>query len=97
VRVLGRLHHQAPRIPFVTGWVSKKKALEYLRRSLELGPESRATWLFLAEAILDHESEKKADAVALLRRCAETPPRPEHAVEDAHYAELARVTLRGVH
>jgi 3-oxo-5-alpha-steroid 4-dehydrogenase 1 len=96
LRVLGRLHHQAPRIPFITGWVSKKKALEYLRGSHALGPESRMTWLFLAEALLDHESASRAEALALLERGGQAPPRPDHAVEDAHYSELARAALRAV-
>jgi tetratricopeptide (TPR) repeat protein len=93
-RVLGRLHDQAPKIPFITGWVSKRKALEYLRRSLALGPENRSTWLFLAEAILDHEPANREEALALLRRGAEAPPRPEYPIEDAHYSELARASLR---
>jgi hypothetical protein len=93
-RVLGRLHDQAPKIPLITGWVSKKKAIENLRRALALGPESRATWLFLAQAVLEHEPSNKAEALSLLKRCAESPPRPERAVEDAHYSDLARADLR---
>ena len=93
-RVLGRLHDQAPHIPLITGWVSKKKGIEYLRRSMAIGPESRTTWVFLAEALLEHEPASKTEALALLKRCAESPPRPEHAVEDAHYADLARADLR---
>jgi hypothetical protein len=93
-RVLGRLHDQAPHIPLITGWVSKRKGIEYLRRSLALGPENRVTWLFLGEALLEHEPASKAEALSLLQRCASSPPRPERAVEDAHYAELARATLR---
>lgn len=54
-RVLGRLHEQSPRIPFLTGWVSKTKAVEYLRKSYALGPRNPVTWFFLAEALLDHE------------------------------------------
>lgn len=92
-RVLGRLHDQTPKIPFVTGWVNKRKAMEHLRRSLAIGPESRTTWVFLGEAMLDHEPEKRAEALALLRRAADEPPRPERAVEDAYYAEQARLAL----
>src|SRR5262245_19434565 len=29
-RLLGRLHHQAPKIPFLTGWVSRTKAVAHL-------------------------------------------------------------------
>ena len=93
-RVLGRLHDQAPKIPLITGWVSKKKAIEFLRRALAIGPQSRATWLFLGEAVLEHEPANKSEALSLLRQCAESPPRPEHAVEDAHWADLARADLR---
>ena len=92
-RVLGRLHDEAPKIPLITGWVSKRKALEHLRRSYTLGPQNSVTRFFLAEAILDHEPEKREEARQLLRLCADTPPRPEYLVEDAHYSALARARL----
>jgi hypothetical protein len=92
-RVLGRLHDQAPKIVFITGWVSRPRSIEMLRRSDAVGPGNPVTWFFLAEALLDHDETKKAEALALLRRCVDSPPRPEYAVEDAHYAEQARLRL----
>jgi len=68
-RVLGRLHDQAPRIPLLTGWVSRAKAVEYLRKSYEQGPRNPVTWFFLAEAILDHDPRHAEDGRGLLRTC----------------------------
>jgi len=95
-RILGRLHDQSPKIPFLTGWVSRRLALESLRRSLERGPENTVTQLFLAEAILEHDPGRKDEARRLLESCASAVPRPDYLVEDAHYAELARRRLAGM-
>jgi hypothetical protein len=92
-RILGRLHAESPKIPFLTGWVSRRLALENLRRSLERGEGNTVTQLFLAEAILDHAPSRKEEARRLLESCAAAVPRPEYLVEDAHYAELARRRL----
>lgn len=92
-RLLGRLHSEAPKIPFITGWVSRDKALQYLRRAHAVGPRHPVTWYFLAEAILDHEPSKRAEARQLLEMCANTPPRADTLLEDARYATLARKHL----
>jgi hypothetical protein len=93
-RILGRLHDQAPRIPFLTGWVSRRSAVSLLRRSHAIGPDNPVTWFFLAEALLEHEPAARPEALDLLERCATTPPRPEYLVEEAHYAALARARLQ---
>ena len=92
-RILGRLHDQAPHIPFITGWVSKEKAVAYLRRSREIAPQNSVTAFFLAEALLDDQPSRAAEARELLLSCASAPPRPEYAVEDAFYAQQARERL----
>jgi hypothetical protein len=92
-RLLGRLHHQAPKIPFLTGWISKDKALAHLRRALERGPSNSVNQVFLAEALLDIEPSRRAEAVNLLAQCANAPPRAQYLVEDAHYAAEARRLL----
>jgi tetratricopeptide (TPR) repeat protein len=93
-RLLGRLHDRAPRIPLVTGWISRRKAVEYLRRSYELGPDNHVTWYFLAEALLEHQPKARDEAKALLERCATAEPHPEYLVEDRHYARLAKIFLK---
>lgn len=93
-RILGRLHDQSPRLPFLTGWVSRRQALSHLRAALAIGPRNSVNQLFLAEAILNHEPASREEARRLLSLCAGSPARDEYRVEDAHYAELSRQRLR---
>ena len=92
-RILGRLHDQCPRIPFLTGWVSHDRALQYLRQALALGPANTVDQVFLAEAILAHDRANRAEAMRLLEACAQAEPRPELLVEDAFYIDRARKLL----
>jgi tetratricopeptide (TPR) repeat protein len=92
-RILGRLHSEAPKIIFITGWVSHEKGLEYLRRAYQIGPRHPVTWYFLAEATLDHEPERRDEAIRLLEMCADTPPRADTLLEDLRYATMARKQL----
>jgi hypothetical protein len=92
-RILGRLHDQSPKVPLVTGWISRDAALRHLRASLVRDPDNTVSQLFLAEAILNHDPARKDEARALLVRCANAVPRPEYLVEDAHYSALARKRL----
>ena len=82
-RLLGRLHDQCPRIPFLTGWISHDRSPQYLRRALALDPASTVDQVFLAEAILAHDSANRAEAMRLLGACARAVPRPGLLVEDA--------------
>lgn len=91
--ILGRLHCEAPRVPLLTGWVSREKGLTYLREGLPRAPDNQALVYFLAEALLTWDPSRRDEARALLRRCAESKPRPDFPVEDAHYAEEARERL----
>jgi tetratricopeptide (TPR) repeat protein len=92
-RLLGRLHTLAPKIPFFTGWVDHDKAVAELRRAVELGPGDPTNSLYLAEALLDFKPEKRAEAVALLRRLAAGKPSPERRVEEEKVLAQARALL----
>jgi len=92
-RILGRLHDLSPRLPLLSGWVSRKAALENLRRAYGMAPHNTVNQLFLAEAILRHEPSHREEAIELLRRLANTTPSAAYPVEDAHYADLARRRL----
>jgi hypothetical protein len=94
--ILGRLHAEAPRVPFVTPWVSREKAIAYLGRALQIAPDSTNNMYYFAEEVLALQPERKAEVVAMLERCASTAPRPELRVEDAHYVEAARDLLARV-
>src|SRR5712692_1935995 len=52
-RVLGRLHDQTPRIPFITGWASNREALRFLNESMKVDPTNKITRVFLAEAMVN--------------------------------------------
>jgi tetratricopeptide (TPR) repeat protein len=91
--LLGRLHDQGPKIPLLTSWISRPKAIASLRRALEFGPDNTVALFFLAEALLHHAPARRSEALALLERCATREPRPEYLVEDRHYMEKARVRL----
>jgi tetratricopeptide (TPR) repeat protein len=80
-RVLGRLHHQTPSIPFVTGWASNKEALKQLKAAVEKGPGSPMNWWFYGEVLLDEG--KKADAKAAFEKGLALEPRPDKFTEDA--------------
>jgi hypothetical protein len=95
-RLLGRLHHQAPKIPLFTGWISRTHALAHLQRALELGPHNTVNQVFLAEAILDIDPSRKDEARRLLALCAAAEPRPEYLVEDAYYSGEAKALLSGL-
>lgn len=92
-RVLGRLHNQTPRVPFLTGWASDAKAVEYLRRSLELNAGDKLTMVFLAEALVANEAGARAEAVAILKKVLSTPNDPEFIVESESAKADARRLL----
>jgi tetratricopeptide (TPR) repeat protein len=92
-RVLGRVHTEAPHIPFVTGWVDHDKGLAELEKSVVLGPDEPGNRYYLARAILSFRPEKKSRALALLREVAAGKPRPDFPVEDAKSAAQAAELL----
>lgn len=93
-RVLGRLHDQTPRVPFLTGWASEKEAVRFLNESLKLDPTNKITKVFLAEAMVSNDSDTKPQAVQLLRECLTAPNPPEYEVEQAAATEDARALLK---
>jgi tetratricopeptide (TPR) repeat protein len=93
-RVLGRLHDQTPRIPFLTGWASEKEAVRFLNESLKLDPTNKITKVFLAEAMASNDSDTKPRAVQMLKECLTAPNPPEYEVEQAAATEDARALLK---
>ena len=91
--ILGRLHAEAPRIPMLTPWVSREKAIEHLTKALQIAPDNTSNIYFLAEALLSLRPARRSEVRSLLERCVSAPPRPDFLVEDAHYAEEARQLL----
>lgn len=98
-RVLGRLHHQTPRVPFVTGWASDIEAVRVLREALRSDPSDRLTKVFLAEALADTGGESgRREARKLASEASVGAPDPRFLVEETDAIEQARALgqrLRG--
>ena len=92
-RLLGRLHTVVPRIPMVTDWVDREEGLSLLRRALAASARDPRNPLFLAEALLEHRPEERAQALALLRELAARTPRAEDLVEETEILAEARRVL----
>jgi tetratricopeptide (TPR) repeat protein len=90
-RVVGRLHHQTPRIPFITGWASNKEAMKHLAKAVELGPSNPMNYWFYGEVLMDEG--KKAEAKTVLEKGAALPIRPEKLTEDTDSQNNIRLLL----
>ncbi len=93
-RLLGRLHHQTPRIPFITGWASRSEALKNLKLALEAGPGNFYNRLYWAEALWDYEPSRRDEARKVLEALVGAPPSAGYVVEDLRVKEEAREHLR---
>ena len=92
-RILGRLHDQAPWIPFITGWVSEDEAIKYLRMAMERSSRNFVNRHFLAEALHKGGGKEKAEALALEEALAADTPSPQHLVEELKIQDDARKNL----
>jgi len=93
-RVLGRLHDQTPRVPFITGWASSREAVKYLNESLKIDPANKITRTFLAEAMVNNDSDTKPQAIQMLKEVVSTPNDPNYEVEQSAAQGDARALLR---
>jgi len=93
-RVLGRLHHQTPAIPFFTGWASRSLALKNLQLAVETGPRNLVGRQFLAEAMWDYEPTRRAEARAILEKILAEMPDPDNLVENRKTQEEAAQLLK---
>jgi hypothetical protein len=92
-RILGRLHDQAPRIPLLTGWVSRAEALRNLRLAVEVAPTNFVNRHFLAEALHKGDRAQKEEAIRLEEQVVRDPPSEAHLVEELALQDQARDNL----
>lgn len=93
-RVLGRLHHQTPSIPFITGWASNKEALKHLKAAVEKGAGNPMNWWFYGELLLDEG--RKAEAKAAFEQGLALEPRADKLTEDADSQANIRALLASI-
>lgn len=90
-RILGRVHDQAPRIPLLTGWVSRAEGLRLLRLALAEAPRNFVNRQFLAEALA--RSGALEEAVAIEEGLSSDRAGRDHLVEELTIQEVARKNL----
>ncbi len=93
LRILGRLHTEAPKIPFITGWVDHDRAVRDLDRACLLAPDDPDNQRFLADALLRFEPKRGAEALERLSILVARPPRPTSVIEDLAAISEARALL----
>lgn len=93
-RVLGRLHDQTPHIPFILGWPSSKEAVRFLNESYKIDPSNKITRVFLAEAMVNNNSDSKPEAIKILRETIAAPNDPNYEVEQSAANEDAKALLK---
>ena len=92
-RIVGRLHDQAPWIPFITGWVSRDEALKYLRLANQVNARNFANRHFLAETLHRGDAKEQSEAVAIEEALIADAPSPQRLVEELSMQDLARASL----
>jgi hypothetical protein len=92
-RILGRLHHRAPRIPGLTGWVSRVEGIRNLRLAVKTAPRNFVNRHFLAEALGDGGLDAKSEAIRIEKELVADAPSPGHLVEDLAIQEEAKRDL----
>jgi len=95
-RIMGRLHTEAPRLPFITGWIDRKEAIRQLEQAVELAPDDLLNRLYYLEALIDFDSERRSRAVEDLRAMVDMEPTVETVVEDLKILGDARELLERV-
>ena len=92
-RLLGRLHAELPRVPFLSGWVDRDEAIPLVERACEIAPAHPGNPFLLALTLLELAPERRAEALALLRQVAGVTPRPSMRIEDIIVRREARERL----
>jgi hypothetical protein len=92
-RLLGRLHTQVPRVPFITGWVDRDLAINELRLCLEIAPQNLLGQFFLGDALLKFRPSEKEEAMNILQNVVKSSPDPERLVEDINTIEDVKALI----
>lgn len=76
--VLGRVYFKAPYIPFFLTWPSKEKAVEYIKKALEISPKNRYARQYYGESIY---SQDRNEAVKIFNELLNETLDPDNLVE----------------
>ena len=87
------MHTEAPRIPLITGWIDREVAISELEKAVERAPKDLRAHLFLADALLKHDSSRHDEAMDRLNWVVRQSPDPELLVEETQVLEEASQLL----
>ncbi len=90
-RVLGRVYFKAPKIPFILGWPSTDKAIEFLKKGHQIAPKNLITKQFLAEAL--YKKDKTQEAIKLMEEVLAEKELIDGIVEDTVVKDEVKKTL----
>ena len=92
-RIHSRLHTEAPKIPFVTGWIDRDVAIEHIEKALEIAPDLPDNRFYYADTLVEVGDDREAEAIAVLETLVDLEPRPEKVTEDSATRERAKKLL----
>jgi len=93
-RLLGSLHAQLPRVPFVSGWVDRDQSVPLVERAYAMAPAHPGNRLLLALTLLDLAPERRDEALDLLKQVEGLTPHPSMRIEELAMRKQARDRLR---
>lgn len=96
LRILGRLHAVAPRVPLITGWIDHLRGVELLEQAAQRSRRDPRNLLFLAQALLEHVPARRCEAVSLLDELGRRAPAAEAYVEQDEVLRDARKLIEAV-
>ena len=92
-RLLAHLHANLPRVPFVSGWVDREKALGFAEDALAIQADDIGNRVIWGLVVLDVAPRRRDEGLAVLESVVRTEPRAELVVEDQATREMARERL----
>lgn len=87
-RILGQVHFYSPNIPLIMGWPSDKKALNLLKKAIQIAPEHPTNLLLYARILL--RFDRSEEAKPYLSEVLALEPRSTNLVEDRYVKDRAR-------
>jgi hypothetical protein len=92
-RLLAHMHANLPRVPFVSGWVDREKAVRFADQAIAVKADDVGNRVILGLVLLDTVPDRRSEGLAILEKVVATQPRAELVVEDQATVEMARKRL----
>ena len=93
LRLLSRIHAELPRVPLLSGFVDRSRALPLAARAAAEYPDHPGNPYLVGLTLLELAPERRAEALRLVEQAASLEPRPEQLVEDTALRLGARSRL----